>query len=229
MAASRTRLLTLRQRWPNADTHRHTMSFLAFLFAAIVLAITPGPGIAYVVARTAAGGRSEGLASCFGTGIGGMLHVLAAALGLSLLVAQSAMAFNLVKYLGAAYLVYLGIRLLLRKDQQFTIEPVASQGVRRALFEGIAVEALNIKTALFFLAFLPQFGSSSEALVPQLVLLGSICVTLNTLVDVAAVFAADRLLKSGVARAARARLLSRASGITMLGLGAFLALARRDA
>jgi threonine/homoserine/homoserine lactone efflux protein len=139
------------------------------------------------------------------------------------------MAFNLVKYLGAAYLVYLGIRLLLRKDQQFTIEPVASQGVRRALFEGIAVEALNIKTALFFLAFLPQFGSSSEALVPQLVLLGSICVTLNTLVDVAAVFAADRLLKSGVARAARARLLSRASGITMLGLGAFLALARRDA
>lgn len=100
--------------------------------------------------------------------------------------------------------------------------------MRHALFEGIAVEALNVKTALFFLAFLPQFVSSSEALAPQLVLLGSICVTLNTLVDVAAVFAADRLLKSGAARAARARLLSRASGITMLGLGAFLALARRD-
>jgi threonine/homoserine/homoserine lactone efflux protein len=115
-----------------------------------------------------------------------MLHVLAAALGLSLLVAQSTMTFNLVKYLGAAYLVYLGIRLLLRKDEQFTVEPVASQGARRALFEGIAVEALNVKTALFFLAFLPQFISSSEALVPQLVLLGSICVTLNTLVDVSA-------------------------------------------
>ena len=94
-----------------------TMSFLAFAIAAVVLAITPGPGIAYVVARTVAGGRSEGLASCFGTGIGGMLHVLAAALGLSLVLAQSAVAFNLVKYLGVAYLIYLGIRLLLRKDQ----------------------------------------------------------------------------------------------------------------
>jgi threonine/homoserine/homoserine lactone efflux protein len=205
------------------------MSFVAFVIAAIVLAVTPGPGVAYVVARTAAGGRSEGLASCFGTGIGGMLHVLAAALGLSLIVAQSAVAFNLVKYLGAVYLVYLGIRVLLRKDQALMVEPVASQGVRRALFEGIVVEALNIKTALFFLAFLPQFASSSEPLIPQLVLLGSICVALNTLVDVVAVFAADRLLKSDAARAARARLLTRVSGVTMLGLGAYLALARREA
>jgi threonine/homoserine/homoserine lactone efflux protein len=202
------------------------MSFLAFAIAAVVLAITPGPGIAYVVARTVAGGRSEGLASCFGTGIGGMLHVLAAALGLSLVVAQSAVAFNLVKYVGAAYLVYLGIRLLLRKDQVLTVEPVASQGVRRALFEGIVVEALNVKTALFFLAFLPQFVSPSEPLLPQLVLLGSICVALNTLVDVIAVFAADRLLKS---RAGRARVLTQASGVTLLGLGAYLALARREA
>jgi threonine/homoserine/homoserine lactone efflux protein len=205
------------------------MSFLAFVIAAVVLAITPGPGIAYVVARTVAGGRSEGLASCFGTGIGGMLHVVAAALGLSLIVAQSAVAFSLIKYLGAAYLVYLGIRLLLRKDQALRVEPVASQGVRRALFEGIVVEALNVKTALFFLAFLPQFVSPSEPLLSQLVLLGSICVALNTLVDVIAVFAADRLLMSGAARAARARLLTRVSGVTMLALGAYLALARREA
>ena len=205
------------------------MSFLAFAIAAVVLAITPGPGIAYVVARTVAGGRPEGLASCFGTAIGGMLHVLAAALGLSLVVAQSAVAFNLVKYLGAAYLVYLGIRLLLRKDQALKNEPGASQGVRRALFEGIVVEALNVKTALFFLAFLPQFVSASEPLLTQLVLLGSICVGLNTLVDVIAVFAADRLLKSSAARAARARLLTRVSGVTMVGLGAYLALARREA
>lgn len=203
------------------------MSFLAFIIAAIILAITPGPGIAYVVARTVAGGRSEGLASCFGTGIGGMLHVLAAALGLSLVVAQSAVAFNLVKFLGAAYLIYLGIRLLMRQDQALTVEPVASHGARRALFEGILVEALNVKTALFFLAFLPQFISPGAPLVPQLVLLGSICVALNTLVDVIAVFAADRLLQSGAARAARARLLTRTSGVTMLGLGAYLALARR--
>ena len=203
------------------------MSFAAFLFAAVVLAITPGPGIAYVVARTVAGGRSEGLASCFGTGIGGMLHVLAAALGLSLIIAQSAVAFSLVKYLGAAYLVYLGVRLLLRKDQELTVKPVAPQGVRRAFAEGIVVEALNVKTALFFLAFLPQFVSSRDPLIPQLVLLGSICVALNTLVDVIAVVAADRLLKSGAARAARARLLTKVSGVTMQGLGTYLALARR--
>lgn len=208
---------------------RPLKDILAFAIAAVVLAITPGPGIAYVVARTVAGGRSEGLASCFGTGIGGMLHVLAAALGLSLVVAQSAVAFNLVKYVGAAYLVYLGIRLLLRKDQALTVEAVASQGVRRALFEGIVVEALNVKTALFFLAFLPQFVSPTEPLLPQLVLLGSICVALNTLVDVIAVLAADRVLQSGAAHAARARLLTRVSGVTMLGLGAYLALARREA
>jgi threonine/homoserine/homoserine lactone efflux protein len=205
------------------------MTFFAFLFAAVVLAITPGPGIAYVVARTVAGGRSEGLASCFGTGLGGLLHVLAAALGLSLLVAQSAIAFNMVKYIGAAYLMYLGVRLLLRKEQVFTANPVVAQGVRRALFEGVAVEALNVKTALFFLAFLPQFVTPSEPLVPQFVLLGSVCVALNTLVDVIAVFAADHLLKSGAARAARARLMTRLSGATMLGLGAYLALARREA
>jgi threonine/homoserine/homoserine lactone efflux protein len=205
------------------------MTLLAFLFAAVVLAITPGPGIAYVVARTVAGGRSEGLASCFGTGLGGLFHVLAAALGLSLLVAQSAIAFNIVKYIGAAYLIYLGVRLLLQKEQTFKATPVAAQGVRRALFEGVAVEALNVKTALFFLAFLPQFVSPGGPLVPQLVLLGSVCVALNTLVDVVAVFAANRLLRSGVARAARARLMTRMSGITMLGLGAYLALARREA
>ena len=205
------------------------MSILAFLIAAVVLAITPGPGIAYVFARTVAGGRREGLASCFGTGIGGMLHVLAAAVGLSVIVAQSAVAFNLVKYVGAACLVYLGIRLLLRKDQDLEVKPVAAQGARRALVEGVLVEALNVKTALFFLAFLPQFASPAEPLIPQLVLLGSICVALNTLVDVVAVFAAARLLNSGVARAARARILTRVSGATMLGLGAYLALAKREA
>lgn len=200
------------------------MSFTAFLLAAVALAATPGPGMAYVVARTAAGGRAEGLASCFGTGIGGMLHVLAAALGLSLIVAQSALAFGLVKYFGAAWLIYLGLRLLLRKDQVPAIGIVASRGARHALFEGIVVEALNVKTALFFLAFLPQFVSVSEPLAPRLVLLGSICVVLNTLADVVAVFMADRLLRSG---AVRARLLHRLSGVTLLGLGAYLALARR--
>ena len=89
------------------------------------------------------------------------------------------------------------------------------------------VETLNVKTALFFLAFLPQFVTQSEPLIPQLVLLGSICVTLNTAVDVVAVFVAERLLQSTVARATRSRLLTRVSGVTMLGLGAYLALASR--
>ena len=116
----------------------------------------------------------------------------------------------------------------MRKDESPTIQPVAPQGARRALAEGVVVEALNVKTALFFLAFLPQFVNPVESLAPQLVLLGSICVALNTLVDVIAVFAADRLLMSHTARATRARLLNRASGITMVGLGAYLALARRE-
>lgn len=124
-----------------------------FIFAALVLAVTPGPSITYVVARTVAGGRSEGLASCIGTGIGGLLHVLAAALGLSLLVAESALAFGLLKYLGAAYLVYLGVRLLLRRDAAFVLPGVKAQGAARALREGILVEALNVKTALFFWRF----------------------------------------------------------------------------
>jgi threonine/homoserine/homoserine lactone efflux protein len=203
------------------------MLFLAFLAAAVVLAVTPGPGIAYVVARTVAGGRSEGLASCFGTGLGGLLHVLAAALGLSLLLAQSATAFNVVKYVGAAYLIYLGIRMLKRRDPALAAKSVSAHGPRRALLEGIVVEALNVKTALFFLAFLPHFVALGEPMVPQLVLLGCICVALNTVVDIGAVLAADRLLDSGPARAARARALTRLSGVTMIGLGTYLALARR--
>lgn len=207
------------------------MSLVPFLIAALVLAITPGPGIAYVVARTVAGGRGEGLASCLGTALGGMLHVLAAALGLSLLLAQSALAFSVLKYLGAAYLVYLGLRILLRQRPSPGPElpAVNASGARRAFFEGAVVEALNVKTALFFLAFLPQFVAPAQPLVGQLVFLGCICVTFNTLADVVAVLIAHRLLGGGAARAARERLMTRVSGVTMLGLGAFLALARREA
>lgn len=203
------------------------MSLFAFIFAAVVLAITPGPGITYVVARTVAGGRPAGLASCLGTGLGGFVHLLAAAFGLSLLIAQSAWAFNLVKYVGVAYLVYLGVRMLMRHDQTATLPTVCSQGTRRAFMEGIVVEAFNVKTALFFLAFLPQFAVPDAPLVPQLVLLGCICVALNTIVDVVAVFGADRLLKSSTARATRTEVLNRISGGTMVALGVFLATARR--
>lgn len=204
------------------------MSLIPFLLAATLLAITPGPGIAYVVARTVSGGRTEGLASCLGTSLGGLVHVLASSLGLSLIIAESAMAFNLLKYIGAAYLIYLGVRMLRSKEEQVATSSIPSHGSRRALIEGIVVETLNVKTALFFLAFLPQFVSPYEPLIAQFVLLGCICVTLNTLVDIAAVFAAHRLMKSNIARTARAKLMNRLSGFTMIGIGAFLALVRRD-
>lgn len=203
--------------------------FFAFLLAAIVLAVTPGPGIAYVVARTVSGGRSEGIASCVGTAFGGMAHVLAAAFGLSAVLAQSALAFSVVKYLGAAYLIYMGVRLLLTKANASAQPEVRATGTWRALRDGALVEAMNVKTAIFFLAFLPQFVVANEPLVPQLLLMGSVCVLLNTLVDVVAVFAADRLLKSSTARVAREKILTRASGFTMISLGAYLATAKSNA
>lgn len=201
---------------------------IAFFIAALVLAVTPGPGIAYVVARTAAGGRAEGLTSCIGTGLGGMLHVGAAAFGLSLLLAQSALAFSIVKYIGAAYLVYLGIRLLLSKGSSAPVQ-AKSTGPRRALLEGILVEGLNVKTALFFLAFLPQFLVGGASVVVQLITMGTVCVVLNTLVDVVAVLGAARLLRSEASGQARAKLLNKASGLTLVGLGLYVAASRRGA
>ena len=204
-------------------------SYLAFLAAAVILALTPGPGLAYVVARTAAGGRAEGLASCVGTAAGGMLHVGAAALGLSVLLVQSAFAFSIIKYVGAAYLIFLGLRLLLAWAPGAEAAAVSALGARKAVRDGALVEALNVKTAMFFLAFLPQFVVPGRAVALQLVVMGSICVLLNTLVDVAAVLGASRLLRSELARRRRERVLTRASGFTMLGLGVYVAVSRRGA
>lgn len=211
----------------------------AFLFAAGVLALTPGPGIAYVLARTVTGGRTEGLSSCAGAAIGGMVHVGAAAAGLSFVIAQSAFWFSLVKYLGAAYLVYLGVRALMAsrtptdqapagdEGEAPTANSPGARGAWRALVDGAVVEALNVKTALFFLAFLPQFIAADRAVTPQLILMGVTCVGLNTLMDLLVVFTAHRLMANGASRAARSRWMQRASGLTLLGLGAWLALARR--
>lgn len=204
------------------------MDLIPFLLAATLLAVTPGPGIAYVVARTVSGGRTEGLASCLGTSLGGLVHVLASSLGLSLIIAESAMAFNLLKYVGAAYIIYIGIRTMRSNETRGAIKPIPSQGSRRALIEGVVVETLNVKTALFFLAFLPQFVSPHEPLIVQFALLGCICVTLNTLVDIAAVFAAHRFMKSDITYTARTKLLKYLSGATMICIGAFLALARHS-
>src|ERR1700694_2271143 len=136
--------------------------FLLFLTAAMLLAIAPGPGMLYVLARSLAGGKREGVLSALGTFFGGMIHVFAAALGISIVLAKSALAFATVKYMGAAYLCFLGVRMILdaRKKEKFSTHDVpAATGVaaRNPLWQVVATEVLNPKTALFFLSFIPQF------------------------------------------------------------------------
>jgi threonine/homoserine/homoserine lactone efflux protein len=181
--------------------------FGLFLAAALVLAITPGPGVAYVAARTVAGGRREGVASSLGTAVGGGVHVVAAGLGLSAVVAQSVVAFGIVKYAGACYLIYLGIRTLLKGANVASVASLQAVGTARAFGEGVLVEALNVKTALFFLAFIPQFVHPTSALA-QFVALGVICVVLNTAVDLLAVAGAVHVMKGAATQRLRARILN---------------------
>ncbi|GAB5097809.1 LysE family translocator [Caballeronia sp. HLA56] len=200
----------------------------SFLAAAVLLAIIPGPGLAYVVARTVSGGKAAGIASTIGAALGGMVHVFAAALGLSMLIAQSAMAYAVVKYVGAAYLIFLGVRTLMSKTRAVSQSVQVQSSISRAFRDGIIVEALNVKTAMFFLAFIPQFLSTDRALTPQFIVLGTTCIVLNSAADVVAVFAAHRVVASGTAGAARQRLMTRLSGATMLMLGVVVAITNRE-
>ena len=200
------------------DQHR----FLLFLAAAVILAATPGPGIFYVLARTLAGGRREGFQSSFGTFFGGLFHVFAAALGVSAILAASAVAFHTVKYAGAGYLVFLGVKMIRSRNAELSTDTSAPKG--SAFRQGILTEALNPKTALFFLSFIPQFIAPERGHVfLQFALLGILSVTLNTAADLAVVSLAaplERKLKSSV----RFRRGQRtASGLGMIGLGAYLA------
>src|SRR5258705_12673729 len=159
--------------------------FVLFLTAALLLAIAPGPGMLYVLARSLAGGRREGVLSSLGTFVGGMVHVLAAAAGVSVVLAKSGMAFATVNYAGAAYLCFLGIRMIAeaRRDRDsLPVETVVR--ARNPFWQGIATEVLNPKAALFFLSFIPQFVNreSGHVFWPFL-LLGTISVTLNTSAD----------------------------------------------
>lgn len=209
--------------------------FAIFLAAACLLAATPGPGIFYVAARTLAGGRNEGIASSFGTGLGGMVHVCAGALGVSALVLASAELFTVLKVLGAVYLIWLGFRTIVsaRKDAlavaagQATAPPV---GPRRAFREGVLVEALNPKTAAFFLAFIPQFVSPAAGSVAvQFIVLGLISVTLNTTADVLVALAAGRVRSGMTSRPGLIRRLRETSGAGMIALGMGLLLVKRPA
>ncbi len=204
------------------------MSFLLFLLAASLIALSPGPGIFYVAARTLAGGRAEGLASSVGTGIGGLVHVLAGAIGVSALVMASAEAFTLLKIAGALYLVWLGIKTIRQGGDSLHPATVARSGAARAFREGIVVEALNPKTAAFFLAFLPQFvDPATGAVWLQFVALGTISVVLNTAVDFGVVFLAVRARTLATSRPSLLHYLRQGSGAMIAALGVALLFARR--
>ncbi|HRK17818.1 MAG TPA: LysE family translocator [Hyphomicrobiaceae bacterium] len=202
-------------------------SFLLFIAAALFVAITPGPGIFYVAARALAGGRAEGLASSFGTGVGGLVHVFGGAVGVSALIMASAEAFTLLKFAGAIYLIWLGIKTW-REARAVETGGIKTTGAKRAFREGIVVEALNPKTAAFFLAFIPQFVDPSGNVAVQFAVLGLISVALNTLADVVVTFWAVKARDSMAARPTLVVRLRQASGTVMIGLGASLALARRS-
>jgi threonine/homoserine/homoserine lactone efflux protein len=201
------------------DAHR----FFLFFIAALVLAATPGPGIFYVLARTLAGGRREGMLSSLGTFAGGMFHVFAAALGISAILAASAVAFHTVKYAGAAYLVWLGIAMIRTSYAELPVE--TSSLSRGAFVQGIFTETLNPKTALFFLSFIPQFISPHLGhIFLQFFIFGTVSVVLNTSADLLVVSLAVPLggkLKTSAAFRRRQRM---ASGFGMIGLGAYVAL-----
>lgn len=196
-------------------------TFPLFLAAALLVAITPGPGLFYVAARTIAGGRTEGLASSFGTGVGGLVHVFAGAIGISALVMASAEAFTLLKLSGALYLIWLGLKTW-REVRVVETTGVETIGARRAFREGIAVEALNPKTAAFFLAFIPQFVDPTANVAQQFIVLGLISVALNTGADVVVTYWAAKA-RAGLAKRQSFIIKARqASGAVMCGLGASL-------
>jgi threonine/homoserine/homoserine lactone efflux protein len=198
--------------------------FFVFLIAALLLAIAPGPGMLYVLARTLAGGRREGLLSALGTFFGGMVHVFAAAAGISIILAKSALAFAAVKYLGAAYLGFLGIRMILDARRDEAISLAALPRAKNPFWQGVMTEVLNPKTALFFLSFIPQFVNHARGNVfGQFVLLGAISVTLNTTADIIVTLLAGPLGQR-IRESARFRRRQRTvTGAIMIGLGTYLA------
>lgn len=202
-------------------------SFFVFFAAALTLALIPGPGMLYVLARTLRSGRREGVLSTAGTGIAGLLHTLAAALGVSALLATSAAAFAIVKWLGVAYLIYLGVKTILDKgaftDNVNLGRSAASDG---ALRQGIVAEVLNPKTGLFFLAFIPQFVNPAGNVFWQFVLLGTLTTLLTSGVDLVVAFAAGPL-STLLKRSKRLQRVQRyGSGGALIGLGLYVAVDR---
>ena len=199
-----------------------------FTLAAIALLVIPGPAVLYIVTRSVDQGRAAGLASVCGVHVGTLVHVAAAALGLSALLVSSATAYHAVRWLGAAYLIWLGVRRLLARDEAAVAAGPGPRrlGLRRIFAQGVVVNVLNPKTALFFFAFLPQFVDTSRGSVPfQVLVFGVAFVLLGLLSDGAYAVAASAgagwlRRRPGVARASRL-----VSGGVLIGLGVTTALA----
>jgi len=159
-------------------------SFILFVIAALALLLTPGPAVLYIITRSVDQGRRAGLVSTVGVGVGTMFHVVGAALGLSALLLSSVLAFSLVKYLGAAYLIWLGVRKLLTKETLHQPAVHDQEGLGHIFRQGVVVNLLNPKTALFIFAFLPQFISLENGSVAgQFLFLGFTLVGLGIFSD----------------------------------------------
>jgi threonine/homoserine/homoserine lactone efflux protein len=194
-----------------------------FCLAAVALLLVPGPAVLYIVLQSAEQGRRVGLASVGGIHVGSLVHVAAATAGLSALIVASAVAFSVVKYAGAAYLVYLGIRKLLERTPRVELERMR-EPLRRALVRGIVVNVLNPKTALFFLAFLPQFVDPDRGSVwSQVLILGLLFVVLGLVSDSLYALAAGTV---GALLRRRREALRIGSGAVYVGLGAAAALVK---
>jgi threonine/homoserine/homoserine lactone efflux protein len=202
-------------------------TFALFAAACLAFLAVPGPSVFYIVTRSLVQGRRAGVTSMLGVQAGGMVHVVAAAFGVSALIASSAAAFTVVKYAGAAYLVFLGVRKLLgRGSDEVDPEPRGQASTAHLFGHGVVVNVLNPKTALFFLAFLPQFvDPGAGPVAPQMLVLGTMLVCLGVLSDgtyaLLAARAGDRLRSAVAAR----RRLERVSGGIFVGLGVVAALA----
>jgi threonine/homoserine/homoserine lactone efflux protein len=203
-------------------------SLLLFAGAGLLLNVTPGPDVLYILGRSLSQGRSAGVVSALGIGAGCLVHVTAAALGLSALMLALPGAYDLVRYAGAAYLVWLGVRALRSSAGALQLQALAAVSLRRIFWQGALTNALNPKVALFFLAFLPQFADPARGpLAPQILLLGAIFTVNGTLVCVAFALAASRLGAWLKTRYGVTRLLDRATGVLFIALGVRLALLDR--
>jgi threonine/homoserine/homoserine lactone efflux protein len=199
-----------------------------FVVASIVLLLTPGPAVLFIVARSVAQGRSAGLISVLGIHLGTIVHIVAAAVGLSALVVSSALAFAIVKYLGAAYLIWIGVRTLMAKDPEPQAIDIPDEPLRRVFRDGFVVNLFNPKTAIFFLAFLPQFVDPARGAVHwQIIALGFTFMGLGMMSD--AMFALVAGAAGDFLRRNRRflRLQRWFAGTSFIGLGITAALATR--